>query len=192
VRQRVHQRIIRIARFEDHLATDGGNTEAIAIMRDAAHHSVKDSTILRGGAVAGDRAEAQRIKHRNRARAHGENIAENSADAGGRALKRFHEAGMIVRFDLEDGDQAVANIDYAGVFARALHHVLAVRRQTAQMDSRGLVGAVLAPADAENSELGEIRIAAQDLLYACVFVRRKTMLGGELRRYLDVCVDCGH
>ena len=38
-----------------------------------------------------DRAEAQRIHHRDRPRAHGKDVAQNAADAGGRALKRLDE-----------------------------------------------------------------------------------------------------
>ena len=48
-----------------------------------------------------ERTEAQRIHHRDRPRAHGEDVAQNAADAGGRALKRLDEARVIVRFDLE-------------------------------------------------------------------------------------------
>ena len=38
-----------------------------------------------------DRAEAQRIHHRYRPRSHGEDVAQDSAYAGGRALKRLDE-----------------------------------------------------------------------------------------------------
>jgi hypothetical protein len=70
-------------------------------------------------------AEAQRIQHRDGPRAHGENVAQNAAHAGGRALKRLDEAGVVVRFDLEGDHVAAADIDDAGVFARPLHHQLA-------------------------------------------------------------------
>ena len=45
---------------------------------------------------------------------------------------------MIVRFDLERACPAVADIDDAGVLARALHHQLAARRQPLQMHARDL------------------------------------------------------
>ena len=65
-----------------------------------------------------ERPEAQRIHHRDRPRAHGEDVAQNAADAGRRALKRLDEAGMVVRFDLERDRVAAADVDDAGVLAR--------------------------------------------------------------------------
>jgi hypothetical protein len=78
----------------------------------------------RGGCpcVICDGPEAQGIHHRDRPCPHGENVAENSADAGGRALKRFDERWMIVRFDLEGAGPAVANVDDARVLARSLQY----------------------------------------------------------------------
>ena len=70
-----------------------------------------------------DRAKAQRIHHRDRPRAHGEDIAQNSADAGGRSLEGLNERRMIVRLDLEGAGPAVADINDAGVFARPLQHL---------------------------------------------------------------------
>ena len=113
------------------------------------------------------RPEAQRIQHRDRPRAHGEDVAQDAADAGGRALERLDEAGMIVRFDLERDGIAVADIDDAGVFARALQHVLALGRQLLQMNARALVGAVLAPHHAENAEFGVGGLAAQQARRSC-------------------------
>ena len=46
-RQHVHQRIGRIARLELHFAADGWHAEAIAVMRDAAHHAVEDAPVAR-------------------------------------------------------------------------------------------------------------------------------------------------
>ena len=46
-------------------------------------------------------AEANGVHHRNRPRAHGEDIAQDATDAGCRALERLDEARMIVGFDLE-------------------------------------------------------------------------------------------
>ena len=117
-----------------------------------------------------DRPEAQRIEHRDGPRAHGENVAQDSADAGGRALKRLDEARMVVRLDFENGDEAIADVDDACVFARPLHHVRTARRQPLQMHARGFVGAVLAPHHAEDAQFGEVRIAAQNFLDARVFV----------------------
>ena len=96
-------------------------------MRDAAHHAVQDAAVARAVRGIVQRAEAQRIQHRDGPRAHGENVAQDAADAGGRALKRLDEAGMVVRFDLERDHPAAADIDDAGVLARPLHHAACPR-----------------------------------------------------------------
>src|ERR1700730_4802967 len=65
-------------------------------------------------------------------RAHGEDVAQNSAHAGGGALKRFDEARMIVRLDFESAGPSVADVDDAGILARPLQHPLAARGQALQ------------------------------------------------------------
>ena len=77
---------------------------------------------VRGAVRAVHLAEPQRVHQRNRPRAHREDVADDAADAGRRALVRLDERGMVVRFDLEDGGQAVADVDGAGVFAGPLQH----------------------------------------------------------------------
>ena len=117
---------MRVAGLEGDFAADGGHAETIAVVGDAADDAIEDAAIGGGVEFGGvfsrnNCAEAQRIEHGDGARAHGENVAEDAADAGGRALKRLDVAGMIVRFDFEGGDEAVADVHDAGVFAGALH-----------------------------------------------------------------------
>ena len=168
-RQDVDQRIARVARLEGDFAADGGHAETVAVERDAAHDAIEDAAIARDRfrrsahcRVRRNRAEAQRVEHGDGPRAHGENVAQDAADAGGRALKRLDVAGMIVRFHLERGGQAVANVHDAGIFAGSLQHLRAARGQALQMHAAGFVGAVLAPHHAEDAELGEARIAARE------------------------------
>ena len=167
--ERVHQRIAGVARLELGLAAEVGHAETVAVRSDAADHAFQHGVILvnlaawtcvgfdgRGRpsdiGLHADRPEAQRIHHRDRPRAHGENVAQNSADAGGRALKRLDKRRMIVRLDLERAGPAVADVDDAGVLARPLHHQLAARGQPLQMHARRFVGAVLAPHHAEDAQ----------------------------------------
>ena len=89
-------------------------------MRDAGDHAFENAAIARAGLGIVERPEAQRVQHGDGPRAHGENVAQNAADAGGRALERLDEARVIVRFDLERDGVAVADIDDAGVLAGAL------------------------------------------------------------------------
>ena len=130
-----------------------------------------------------DRPEAQRIHNRHRPRAHGENVAQNSAHARGRTLERLNERRMIVRFDLEGAGPTLADVDDAGVLAWSLQHMAAVRGQSSQMNARRLVRAVLAPHHAENAEFGERRFAsAQEFLDLFVFIQSEAVIPNELGR----------
>ena len=117
------------------------------------------------------RAEAQRIEHGDGPRAHGENVAQNAADAGGRALKRLDVAGMIVRFHLEDGGEPSPTSTTPAFSPGPLQHLRGARGQALQMHAAGFVGAVLAPHHAENAELGEAGIAAREFS-GCARIRR--------------------
>ena len=68
----------------------------------------------------GGLAEAQRVHRRDGARAHGEDVAQDAADAGRRTLVGLDEGGVVVALHLEDDGVAVADVDDAGILARAL------------------------------------------------------------------------
>ena len=86
-----------------------------------------------GSASARSRlAEAQRVEHRDRPRAHREDVAQDAADAGGRALERLDRARVVVRLDLERDRQPAADVHRAGVLARAHDDVRPLGRQRAQ------------------------------------------------------------
>src|SRR5208282_16923 len=186
----VNQRILRIARLESDFAADGWDAETISVICDAANHSVEDAPVLGSLFFArtlarSDFAEAERIKNRDRPRAHGKNIAEDAADARCRALERLDVAWMIVRLDFERGDEAIADVYDPRVFARTLHDEFAACRQAFQVHFARFVGAVLAPHHTENAELGDVGIAAQDLLNARVFVTCDAVFGGNFRSHFD-------
>src|SRR5437660_1057950 len=164
-RERIDERILRIARLEGNFAADGGNAETVSVASDAANDAVEDAAVFRGlffRRVFARRnfAEAERIENGDGTRSHGENVAQDAADARRRALKRLNITRMIVRFDFERDDEAVADVDDAGVFSRALHHELAACGQALQVDFTRFIGAVLAPHHAEDAQLGDVRVAA--------------------------------
>ncbi len=179
----VDERVAVVATLEDAFAADGGDAEAVAVVRDAADDAGEDAPVARAGFRAIEPAEAERIHDGDGPRAHGEDVAQDAADAGGRALEGLDEAGVIVRFDLEGDDVAAADIDDAGVFARALDDELAARGQLLQVDAGALVGAVLAPHDAEDSELGEVGFAAEDGDDFLVLLGREVVLGDDFGRH---------
>ena len=108
----------RVALVERDLAADRRNADAVAVAGDAGDDACECPPHER----IVERPEPQRVQQRDGPRAHREDVADDAADAGGRALIRLDERGMIVRFDLEDGCQPVADVDGARVFARALQH----------------------------------------------------------------------
>ena len=153
----IDQNVAVIASVEIGLPADGGHANAIAIAGDAADHAIDQAFGFGMGWIA----KAQRVHQRDGAGAHGEHIAQDAADAGGRALVGLNEAWVVVAFHLEDAGQAFADVDRAGVFARPIDHVRRLGRQLGQMNAGGFVAAVLGPHDAKNAEFGDIGRAAE-------------------------------
>ncbi len=104
-------------------------------------------------------AEAQSVEERDRPRAHGDDVAEDPADTGRGALERLDRGRMVVALDLEGDRLAVADVDDAGVLARALEYGRALGRKSAQEERRMLVTAVLRPEEGEHGELEVVRLA---------------------------------
>src|SRR5579875_124428 len=177
--EHVHQGVAIVAFFEDALAAHRGDAETIAVVGDAGDHAVEDAAIARAGFRIVQTAEAQRIENGDGPRAHGENIAQDAAHARSRSLERLDEAGVVVRFDLEGDDVAIADIDDARVFARPLHHELAARGQLLQVQAGTFIGAVLAPHHAEYAQLRVAGFAAEDGYDLAVLFGRKLVLGDE-------------
>ena len=130
-------------------------------------------------------SETQGIHCRDRARAHRENVAQNAADAGCRALKRFDKRRVIVRFDLECDAPIVADVHDARVFARWNNNAFACRGQSFQMIARRFLTAMLRPHYGKNSEFGHGRSASHYFQNFFVFFRRQSVLsdnfGGDFR-----------
>ena len=113
--ERIDQRVAEIGAVEDRLAADVGQAQAVAVAADAGDDSRQHPS--RVGLV--ERAEAQRVHHADGARPHGQDVADDAANAGGRALVRLDVAGMVVRLDLEGDGVALPDVDDAGVLADA-------------------------------------------------------------------------
>ena len=112
---RVDEDVAVIGAVEIDLAADGRDADAIAVAADAVDDARDQVAHLR---MVGP-AEAQRVEVRDRARAHGEDVAQDSADAGRRALVGLDVGRVVVALHLEDGRVAVADVDDAGILARA-------------------------------------------------------------------------
>ena len=152
---RVDQAVLLVRRLEVDLPADGGDADRVAVVPDARDRVLEQ--------VAGPRraqlAEAQRVEDRHRPRPDREDVAQDPADAGRRALERLDRARVVVRLDLERARHAVPDIDRPGVLARAQHELAALDRQRLEQPPRVLVAAVLGPHQAEDRELDLVRLA---------------------------------
>ena len=111
--------------------------------------------------VAGDRAEAEGVQTRDGTRAHGEDVAQNPADTGRRALERLDGGRVVVGLHLEDDAPAgVAERHDARVLQRAGLLGFLVLGERLQDGAGVLIAAVLAPHDGVHAQLGVGRDAA--------------------------------
>ena len=137
--------------------------------------------------IAGDRTEPERVQTKLRPSAHRKYVANNSADAGGCALKRLDRARMIVTFHLEGDGPAVADVDHARVFLTGLdENVGPAGWKFFQFASRVFVGAMLAPHHRKDSELGEIRFATENFFDPLEFFRGQAVFRHQLRSYFRI------
>ena len=119
------------------------------------------------GRLRGEGAEAEGVHDGERAGVHGEDIAEDAADAGSGALIGLDVGGVVVGLDFEGAGPAVAHVDDAGVLPGALDDgagtagAFAASGEPLEVDAGALVGAVLGPHDGEDAELGKGRGAAE-------------------------------
>ena len=182
---RIDEDVAVIGGVEIGFARDGRDAHAIAIAADARNHALDQ--VLHLGMFGA--AEAQRVGVRHRARAHGEDIAQDAAHAGRCALIGLDIARVVVALHLEDGGLPVPDIDNARIFARPADHPRRLGRQLLEVQSRALVAAVFGPHDREDTQLDEIGLAAQCVEHALVFFGAEAVLfddfGGD--RGFDCC-----
>ena len=164
----VDERVRGVGVLEDDLAADGGDAEAVAVAADAGDDAAEEVAVAR---ASSQRPEAEGVEEGDRARAHREDVADDAADAGGRALVGLDGGGVVVGLDLHDDAHAVADVDCAGVLgAAAGEDVGALGGKQAEEGLRVLVAAVLAPERAEQAELDLVGLAAEALDDEVVFV----------------------
>ena len=174
-RHGVDEVVAVVARMEAHRAAHGRHAKRIAVAADAGDHAGHQMPRLGMLGIA----EGERIEAGDRPRAHGEHVAQDAADAGGGALIGLDVARVVVALHLEHASQAVADVDDAGILARPLDHMRALGRQRAQMDLGGFVRAVLVPHRRKDAELGQARLAADQVEHALVFVRLEAVFGDQ-------------
>src|SRR4029079_7887370 len=147
--------VLEIAGLEGDVPRHVGDPDAVAVRADAAD----DATDETPRAWLVRCAEAERVQQRDGPRAHREDVAEDAAHAGGRALERLDRRRMVVALHFERAEETVAKVDRSGVLTRADSDARSGRRKSAEELLRVLVGAVLAPHRAEHRPLKVVRLA---------------------------------
>ena len=156
--EHVDERVVGVGLVEDELAADGRHADGVAVAGDARHDALGDPAAA--GVVEG--SEPQRVHRGDGPGAHREDVAEDAADAGGRALVGLDGRRVVVALDADGGGDAVADVDDAGALAGPDEHVGRLRRQPAEVDATRLVAAVLRPHHREHRQLEVVRFSTQD------------------------------
>ncbi len=172
----VDEDVAVVALVERGLAAERRNADAVAVARDPAHHAVDE--VLHPRRV--EAAEAEGVEGGHGPRAHREDVAQDAADARGRALVGLDERRVVVRLHLERHGEPVADVHDAGVLARALDDAGPGGRERLQVHARRLVRAVLAPHRREDPELDEVGLAPEDLEDPLVLLVGEVVLANEL------------
>ena len=107
----VDEAVVRVGGVEDGVAADGRDADAVAVMADPGDGTLEHPARL---------AEAEPVEQRDRARAHGDDVAQDPADPGCRALERLDGRRVVVALDLERDGLALAEVDDPRVLAGAL------------------------------------------------------------------------
>ena len=150
---RVHEAVVAVGLVEDRLAADGRDADAVAVVADPSDRAREVPVGL---------GEAQAVEERDGPRAHRHDVAQDPADSGRGALERLDGGRVVVALDLERDRETVAEIEHAGVLARALQHPRPGRGQPLQQERRVLVAAVLRPEEREDRELEVVRVAPEE------------------------------
>ena len=158
-REGVDQGIQGVAVLEEDLAAHRRDPHAVPVVGDPGDGAGEEGAVLRHR----QRPEAQRVHERHGAGAHREDVPQDAADPGGGALERFDEGRMVVRFDLEDGCEALADGDRAGVFAWPLEDLGRLGGEAREVAPGGFVGAVFRPHGGEHAEFSDVGGASQSL-----------------------------
>src|SRR5260370_30516081 len=126
VATRVEAGVVGVALVEIDRAAKGGGAEGVPVAADAGDDAVEVM------ARTWQWAEAQRVEQGDGPCSHRDDVADDAADPGRRALVGLDGGGMVVRFDLEHRGPARPYLDRSRILARSLQHRLAGRGQPAQ------------------------------------------------------------
>ncbi len=114
-RHDVDQRVLGEPIGELDLASEGRHADRVAVAGDAGDNTGEQIPVV----GFGERPETERVPDAHRAGPHGEDVAEDSPDAGRRSLVGLDEGRMVVALDPQRRQPTVAEIHHPRVFPRA-------------------------------------------------------------------------
>ena len=118
----VHQRVATIGLVKIDLSGHGRKSDAVAVVGDAGDDTREEAAIGLGlFCVPLDGAETEGIHEEHGTRSHGEDVADDAADTGGRTLEGLDSAGVIVTLDLERHGPSVTDVNDAGILLTRLN-----------------------------------------------------------------------
>ncbi len=179
----VDERISRISFIKPCFATHGGKSDAVAVVGNAGNDTRKESAVGGGiGSTIFNGAEAQRIEEKNRTCAHREDVTNDATDSGGGTLERLDGAGVIVAFDFKSNGPTVPNVENTRVFLAGLdENARPGSGKFFQLRTGVFIGAMLAPHDGKNTQLGEIRIASENFANVFKLLRSDAVFCNDIR-----------
>jgi len=121
----IDQGILRVAGMKINFAANRRHTKSIAIAGNTTHHTFSHRPVL----WLIERTEAQRIEDSYRPGSHGENIPQNSTHTGGCTLIGLDIRRMIMRLNLKNDGQPIADVHHASIFARPLNQIFSPGRE---------------------------------------------------------------
>ncbi len=157
--EHIDERVVAVAVVEHDLAAHRRHADRVAVAADAGDHAFDEIA----GAGVVERTEPQRVHERDRTRAHREDVADDAADARGRALVGLDRGGMVVALDADGDREPVTDVDDAGALARTDQHPWCLGGKPTEVALGRLVGAVLRPHHRVHRELELGGLAVQQL-----------------------------
>ena len=154
---RVDEDVAVIAFVELGLARDCRHADTVSVAANARHDASDEAAGLR---VIG-RSETKGVDQRDRARAHGEYVPQDTTNAGRRPLIGLDIGGVVVTLHLEDGSLTIADINDACILTGALNDFRSLGGEFGQVTARGFVGAVLRPHHRIDAQLNQVGLAPE-------------------------------
>jgi hypothetical protein len=129
--EHVHERVFGVDLVEHRLAPDGGHAHGVAVTGYAVDDALGDPAAA--GVV--ERPEAERVHDGDGSGPHREDVAEDAAHPGGRALVGLDGGRVVMALDADGGGDTVAHVHHAGVLTGAHKHPFSFAWQSLQVQS---------------------------------------------------------